>query len=119
MGVSPGSNRCVEVRNPGQLDGDEFPSHSDEEPSDGNLAFFMSASAGWGDDYRPEPDAVRQIRDGEGSFGHRGIDDMFDEESEAARADAVDEEESRGIARTRSSRNADRHPYSTGGLDEY
>ena len=66
----PGSNRYVEVQNPGQLDGDELQSHSDEGQSDGNLAFLLSASAGWGNDHRSEQSAVRQIRDAGDSIGH-------------------------------------------------
>ena len=117
-GGSPRPNQTREVQNPGQLDGIEFQTRSDEDVAGGDLASIFSSTVGWGETIQPEQDAGRHQLEIEDRWDRGFAEEEFDEDREAARADAVDEEESRAIARGRAS-HAGRRARNIGGLEEY
>ena len=117
-GGSPRPNQTREVQNPGQLDGIEFQTRSDDEVAGGDLASIFSSTVGWGEAFPAGQDAVRHQLELEDRWDHGFAEEEFDEDREAARADAVDEEESRAIARGRAS-HAGRRARNIGGLEEY
>ena len=117
-GGSPRLNQTREVQNPGQLDGIEFQTRSDEEVVGADLASIFSSTVGWGETIRPEQDDVRHQLEVEDRWDRGFAEEEFDEDREAARADAVDEEESRAIARGSAS-HAGRRARNIGGLEEY
>ena len=118
MGGSPRPNQTREVQNPGQLDGIEFQTRSDDEVAGGDLASIFSSTVGWGGACPAEQGAVGHQLELVDRWDHGFAAEEFDEDREAARADAVDEEESRDIARGRTSR-AGRRARNVGGLEEY